>query len=650
MVGTAPQRQRPDDRTALDRPDDDPFVAVERRRRAPDPAPTGPAANAERSDLRAADAIFARALEAAVKRATEAGAYRPRPFLTTRAAAARTTRPTSGAAPASPNGSPAVGDQPGSNDAFAALGTALRQEVSRLAERQSSLEARVDAAAKQPDLSRLDDRLANVASALVAVADASHQTTDTVARATSRISRDIAGLKTAVEAMDPDRLASAKRPMAPSDTATAKTPEAAPVARPPLAERHVAMAAALQSLGAQYAATRDPGAAEASPSPDPLASVAVESEVEARTAGPATQATRPDATPPRSAHALMTSAQAVPDQEVPARATPDRDALEQIAAAAAAAPQALSVQSVFEIPPTEATSTWPAITTLLPTPSRAEPATADTTSPAVPMFDRTRIARLIGTVRRAAPPPPGARAVVRRSLTGHLGAWSLSRSEAAVFVLLFTGLSLGAYASVAKLPLLSSGGADSAVAAVAETTIPQNADPVSTGSLGAAPRDTAIDPQSLFTLASRLERGEGVAANPERARALYAEAAAAGNVMAMHNLAVMTFEGAGGPRDPSLAASWFEKAAEHGLVDSEFNLAVLYLKGVGVKADPAAAYRWFAIAARTGDAKAAKRAAEVGAKLAPADRARIDTEVAEWHPELRSPAANGQVVADVARP
>lgn len=628
MVGTAPQRQRPDDRTAVDGPDDDPFVTLERRRRAPDPAATGAAAPAmvERSDLRAADAIFARALEAAVKRATEAGAYRPRPFPTTRAAAARTARPALGAAPVSPpDDSRAAGERPGGGDAFAALGTALRQEVSRLADRQTSLEARVDAAAKQPDLSRLDDRLANVASALVAVADASHQTTDTVVRATSRISRDIAGLKTAVEAMDPDRLAPAKRPAPPT-------------------ERHAAVAAALQTLGAHYAATRDASTAEASPSPDPLARVASEGGIEVpAVARPIPPSAQPS--PPASVTAQAAPVAAAPDEGLPAEI-----ASKDIAPLGALPLKALPVGAL----PVETAPGVP----VSPPPSplafergtEAISAAPTTRARAEPTLDQVRITRLIGTVRRASPPPEGARALLRRSLTGRLGAWSLSRSEAAVFVLLFTGLSLGAYASLAKLPLISNGGVDTAIAAVAETAIPQTADPISTGSLGAAPRDTATDPQSLFTLASRLERGEGVAANPERARALYAEAAAAGNVMAMHNLAVMTFEGAGGPRDPSLAARWFEKAAEHDLVDSEFNLAVLYLKGVGVKADPATAYRWFAIAARTGDAKAAKRAAEVGAGLAPADRARIDAEVAEWQPEPRSPAANGQIVADAARP
>ncbi|MQT13714.1 tetratricopeptide repeat protein [Segnochrobactrum spirostomi] len=508
----------------------------------------------------------------------------------------------------------------GDEAAFAALGTALRHEVSRLAERQTSLEARIAAVAEQPDLSKLDDRLANVASALVAVAEASHQTTHTVERVTNRISHDIAGLKTAVEAMDPDRLTPRTPPVRAPAAVTAKKPEPATDDRPPLVERHAAMAAALRTLGAHFAATRDASPAEAS--------------TETATVAPAARMESPEA-----AHAPSL-------EHAPAKMAP----IEAQVIQASGAPVPSAEAAPAEVPLAAAAPAEPVVAPAPLSPFGLEAGTAPMSDNGAPSLEQARIARLIGTVRRAAPPPEGARPLARRSLTGSLGVWSLSRSEAAVFVLLFTGLSLGAYTSLAKLPILSNAKVDTAIAAVAEPASAPVSDPVATGSLGAAPRESATDPQALFHLASRLERGEGVAANPDRARALYEEAAAAGNVMAMHNLAVMAFEGAGGPRDPALAINWFEKAAEYGLVDSEFNLAVLYLKGLGTQKDPAAAYRWFAIAARTGDAKAANKAAEVGAGLAPAERARIDAEVADWQAAPRSPAANGAVVADAARP
>ncbi len=357
------------------------------------------------------------------------------------------------------------------------------------------------------------------------------------------------------------------------------------------------MAAALKSLGAHYAATRDIGAVEASLSPDPLAPVESQGGIEAPAAARQT---------PAAAQPILT-ADTAPVATVPAEAVPANLASKDVAPRGTLPLEAPAVETEPVTP-----ASPPPSPLGFESGTEATAPAPTTPAPTEPTLDQVRIARLIGTVRRASPPPDGARAVLRRSLTSRLGAWSLSRSEAAVFVLLFTGLSLGAYTSLAKLPILSNGRVDTAIAAVSEPAGPVAADPVSTGSLGATARDSATDPQALFTLASRLERGEGVAANPERARALYAEAAAAGNVMAMHNLAVMAFEGAGGPRDPALAASWFEKAAEHGLVDSEFNLAVLYLKGVGAKADPAAAYRWFAIAARAGDTKAAKRPTRSG--------------------------------------
>ena len=70
-----------------------------------------------------------------------------------------------------------------------------------------------------------------------------------------------------------------------------------------------------------------------------------------------------------------------------------------------------------------------------------------------------------------------------------------------------------------------------------------------------------------------------------RRRAGIGRAADAGNVKAMHNLAVLYAEGAGGEPDLEQAAELFRQAAEHGVRDSQFNLAILHARGLGVPQD-----------------------------------------------------------------
>jgi localization factor PodJL len=112
----------------------------------------------------------------------------------------------------------------------------------------------------------------------------------------------------------------------------------------------------------------------------------------------------------------------------------------------------------------------------------------------------------------------------------------------------------------------------------------------------------------------------------------YSEAAEAGNVKAMHNLAVLYAEGAGGEPDLDRAAELFREAAEHGVRDSQFNLAVLHARGLGVPEDMVEAYKWFAVAASSGDAEAAKRRDIIAAALSKSDLGAAQAAAASFQP------------------
>lgn len=59
--------------------------------------------------------------------------------------------------------------------------------------------------------------------------------------------------------------------------------------------------------------------------------------------------------------------------------------------------------------------------------------------------------------------------------------------------------------------------------------------------------------QAQTALASRYERGEGVAQNYQKARELYEKAASQGDAIAMHNLGVFAEQGWGGDKNTAQA-------------------------------------------------------------------------------------------------
>jgi localization factor PodJL len=127
---------------------------------------------------------------------------------------------------------------------------------------------------------------------------------------------------------------------------------------------------------------------------------------------------------------------------------------------------------------------------------------------------------------------------------------------------------------------------------------------------------------------------------------LYEQAAARGNVNAMHNLAVLHTDASTGPRSYELAANWFRKAAERGLKDSQYNLAVLNEQGLGLAKNPQEAVFWYSLAAVQGDREAAAKAKALEASLAPEVAKKVHARLLSWNPLPADRNANVVPVAD----
>ncbi|GGD07669.1 tetratricopeptide repeat protein [Aquisalinus flavus] len=154
-------------------------------------------------------------------------------------------------------------------------------------------------------------------------------------------------------------------------------------------------------------------------------------------------------------------------------------------------------------------------------------------------------------------------------------------------------------------------------------------------------------PPAQFQLAELTRDGElGLIANPVVARQLYADAAEAGNVPAMHKLGSLYASGEGGEKNDFTALSWFEQAAAYGYVDSMYNLGLLYDPEVSLEVDDqildsaAQAYYWYSLADRLGDPDAGDLAAETGAGLSDGERAQQDQRIAAWSPQQPIRSAN----------
>ena len=85
------------------------------------------------------------------------------------------------------------------------------------------------------------------------------------------------------------------------------------------------------------------------------------------------------------------------------------------------------------------------------------------------------------------------------------------------------------------------------------------------------------------------------------ARAVYQQAADAGNGAAMFGMGNLYFAGEGVNKDPAQAAAWFQKGAAAGNNESMLYLGILYDGGLGVPDDPAQARKWYKAAIAAGN-------------------------------------------------
>jgi len=91
---------------------------------------------------------------------------------------------------------------------------------------------------------------------------------------------------------------------------------------------------------------------------------------------------------------------------------------------------------------------------------------------------------------------------------------------------------------------------------------------------GAAPLEAPLEARSAYQLALQVRNGDGVPADPVRARALLTQAAQGGVAPAMFVLSNMLAAGEGGPLDAKEARRWLEMAGELGYPEALQQLAM----------------------------------------------------------------------------
>ncbi|KDN25095.1 sel1 repeat family protein [Moraxella bovoculi 237] len=80
--------------------------------------------------------------------------------------------------------------------------------------------------------------------------------------------------------------------------------------------------------------------------------------------------------------------------------------------------------------------------------------------------------------------------------------------------------------------------------------------------------------------------------------------ASQGNHHAQFFLAKRLQKGEGVQKDANRAAYWYMRAAEQNIAPAQLNLGIMYLRGEGVKADMATGRKWLESAAHLGDNRA----------------------------------------------
>ncbi len=111
-----------------------------------------------------------------------------------------------------------------------------------------------------------------------------------------------------------------------------------------------------------------------------------------------------------------------------------------------------------------------------------------------------------------------------------------------------------------------------------------------------------------------------------------------GHAEAQFYLGAMASKGWGVPQDDTVASQWYRRAATRGLPEAQFNLGEMYLRGVGVSQDLVQAYLWLQLAATRfpsggSQDKAVHARDTVAVQLTPAQLARAQDLVRQWHPQ-----------------
>ena len=104
-----------------------------------------------------------------------------------------------------------------------------------------------------------------------------------------------------------------------------------------------------------------------------------------------------------------------------------------------------------------------------------------------------------------------------------------------------------------------------------------------------------MDSQAWFNLGVLYEKGDGIAANLNKAQQSYSRSVELGYAPAMFNLGSIYAQ----KKDYTNAKFWWEKAANKNVPEAQYNLATLYEKGWGVKQNPEKAALWYQRAAET---------------------------------------------------
>jgi len=134
------------------------------------------------------------------------------------------------------------------------------------------------------------------------------------------------------------------------------------------------------------------------------------------------------------------------------------------------------------------------------------------------------------------------------------------------------------------------------------------------------------DGESQFALALLYEYGgQGVAPDPDKAVALFMQAAEAGIPTACLYLGIKYENGSDVVRNLTTAGNWYCCAAQKGWAMAQFFLAELYKKGKGVKKDNLLALAWYGLAEEQDYPGAKEAMMQLTREMSEADREKVDS-------------------------